>query len=308
MLSTVRSTHGGSANIDYVIGVDGGGTGTRVGVARPDGTLLAQANAGPSALGQGVESAWGQIQLAVTDAFRSVGIPPAPADRCVLAAGLSGYGHKPWRDDFLARNPGFACVMVESDGYAMLMGAHGGQPGVMVTAGTGSIGEALYADGSRREVGGWGFPVGDEGSGAWLGLRAMAHTQAVQDGRMPPGNLAHKVLDHCGGSAEALLAWCSDARQFKYAQLALLVFEAADAESQPDPVAISLLDDAAHALECLADVLDPHAQMPVAVCGSVGQRLQTRLSNALQSRCVAPAHDASYGALMLAMNFLETME
>ena len=303
MPSAVRS-----ANIDYVIGVDGGGTGTRVRVARPDGTLLAQGAAGPSALGQGVDSAWRQILLAVTTAFNSGGIAFPDVSRCVLAAGLSGSGHKPWREDFLALNPGFASVLVESDGYTMLIGAHSGKSGVMVTAGTGSIAEALYADGSRREVGGWGFPVGDEGSGAWLGLRAMAHTHAAQDGRMPQGALARKILDHCGGSAEALLAWCADARQFKYAQLALLVFEAAEEELQPDPVAQALLNEAARALEFLADVLDPESQLPVAVCGSVGQRLQRRLSNALQSRCVVPAHDASHGALMLAMNYGETME
>lgn len=294
--------------IDFVIGVDGGGTGTRVRIALPDGKLLAQGAAGPSALGQGVEPAWAQIMLAVTAAFHSKGLVPPQWSRCVLAAGLSGYGHKPWRDEFLARNPGFAEVLVESDGYAMLLGAHDGKPGVMVTAGTGSIAEALYADGSRREVGGWGFPVGDEGSGAWLGLRAMAHTHAVQDGRVPPGALSRKILAHCGGSAEGLLACCADARQFKYAQLALLVFEAAEAEPEADLVAQALLDEAARALDSLADVLDPHAHMPVAVCGSVGQRLQSRLSKALQDRCVVPAHDASHGALMLALKYLETME
>ena len=86
------------------------------------------------------------------------------------------------------------------------------------------------------------------------------------------------------------------------------MFEAAEEELQPDPVAQALLNEAARALECLADVLDPESQLPVAVCGSVGQRLQRRLSNALQSRCVVPAHDASHGALMLAMNYGETME
>ena len=297
-----------SAKISYVIGVDGGGTGTRVRVALQNGTLLAQGSAGPSALGQGVSSAWSQILLAISAAFHSTGLPLPHWSCCVLAAGLSGYGHKPWREEFLALNPGFASVLTESDGHAMLIGAHSGKPGVMVTAGTGSIAEALYADGSRREAGGWGFPVGDEGSGAWLGLRAMAHTHAAQDGRVSQGALARRILDHCGGNAEALLAWCADARQFKYAQLALLVFDAAEVEPQPDPVALDLLDEAARAIACLVDVLDPASQMFVAVCGSVGQRLQPRLPHALQNRCVVPAHDASHGALMLAMNYVETLQ
>lgn len=288
--------------IDYVIGVDGGGTGTRVRVADRYGTPLSQGVAGPSALGQGVESAWVNILQAIHSAFESCPIPVPHWSRCVLAAGLSGNGHRPWRDGFLALNPGFAALVLESDATTMLWGAHAGKPGVLVTAGTGSIGEALYADGGRREVGGWGFPVGDEGSGAWLGLRAMAHTQAVEDGREPPGALSQRVRAHCGDSADALLAWCADARQFKYAQLALLVFEAADS----DPVARRLLEAAARELERLAAVLDPQGQMPVAVCGSVGKQLQMHLSEGLRNRCVAPAFDPTQGALFLALKYLET--
>ena len=288
--------------IDFVIGVDGGGTGTRVRVADRHGIHLAQGVSGPSALGQGLESAWTNILQAITSAFQSCLLPVPHWSRCILAAGLSGNGHQPWREGFLALNPGFAAVRVESDAYTMLLGAHAGKPGVMVTAGTGSIAEALYPDGGRREVGGWGFPVGDEGSGAWLGLRAMAHTQAVEDGRAVPGPMAIQVRIHCGGSAAALLTWCADARQFKYAQLALLVFDTA----QTDPVASALLDDAARELERMAHVLDPQADLPVAVCGSVGKQLLPRLSSALQQRCVSPAHDATYGALLLAFRDLET--
>lgn len=287
--------------IDYLIGVDGGGTGTRVRVARCNSMARANGAAGPSALGQGIESAWVNILQAIHVAFESCAWPIPHWSQCVLAAGLSGYGHQPWRESFVALNPGFSAVLLESDATTMLWGAHGGNPGVMVTAGTGSIAEALYTDGSRREVGGWGFPVGDEGSGAWLGLGAMAHTQAVEDGREAPGPLSVLVRAHCGGSASALLAWCADARQFKYAQLALLVFEAADS----DPVARRLLDAAARELERLVHVLDPQGHMPVAVCGSVGQQLQSRLAEGLQRRCVAPTHDATEGALFMAQKYLE---
>lgn len=287
--------------VDYVVGVDGGGTGTRVRLARPDGTLLALATAGPSALGQGLQAAWMQILLAVTTAFQQAQIGVPPWSRCLLAAGLSGNGHKPWREGFLALNPGFATVLLESDAYTMLLGAHAGRPGIMVAAGTGSIAEALYPDGSRREVGGWGFPVGDEGSGAWLGLRAMAHTHAAVDGRVAPGALADRVRAQCGAGAEDLLAWCADARQNKYAQLAPLVFDAA----KSDPFAHALLCEAARALEQMADVLDPQCGLLVALCGSVGQQLQPKMSAALQNRCVVPAQDASLGALALAFKFLE---
>ena len=62
---------------------------------------------------------------------------------------------------------------------------------------------------------------------------------------------------------------------------------------------------AARALEQMADVLDPQCGLPVALCGSVGQQLQPKMSAALQNRCVVPAQDASLGALALAFKFLE---
>lgn len=287
--------------IEFLLGVDGGGTGTRVLVADRQGVVLAQASAGPSALGQGVDAAWHEILTAIRSAFTSLKHPTPHWSRCALGAGLSGVNHRPWRDAFLAQNPGFAHIKLESDAYTALLAAHGGQRGAMVAAGTGSIGEALYADGTRRQVGGWGFPVGDEGSGAWLGLRAIAHAQHVLDGRSPGGPLAARIHTHCGDNRDALQAWCAMAGQFEYAQLARPVMESA----AHDPIADALLTNAAHALDQMAHALDPEGDLPLAIFGSVGCLLQPRLAPATQARCVPTPRDAVYGALTLIQHTLE---
>lgn len=287
--------------ISHLIGVDGGGTGTRVLVADRHGVVLAQASAGPSALGQGVASAWQSILSAIAAAFQSLQQETPVWYQCVLGAGLSGVNHQPWREQFLAMNPGFARIALESDAYTALLAAHGGQAGVMVAAGTGSIAEALYADGTRRQVGGWGFPVGDEGSGAWMGLRAMAHAQQTVDGRAPGGPLADQILQQCGGSRGTLQQWCAVARQYDYAQLARTVFACA----QKDPVAESLLDESATALEDMAAALDPQAALPLAIYGSVGRALMPRLAPATRGRCIASPKEAAYGALTLVHQLVE---
>jgi len=287
--------------ISHLIGVDGGGTGTRVLVADRRGVVLAQASAGPSALGQGVASAWQSILSAIKTAFQNLQQETPVWYQCVLGAGLSGVNHQPWREQFLAMNPGFARIALESDAYTALLAAHGGQAGVMVAAGTGSIAEALYSDGTRRQVGGWGFPVGDEGSGAWMGLRAMAHAQQAVDGRTPGGPLSDQILQHCGGSRETLQQWCAGARQHEYAQLARTVFDCAHC----DPVAESLLGRAATALEDMATALDPEATLPLAIYGSVGRSLMPRLAPATQNRCIPTPQDAAYGALTLVQHLLE---
>jgi glucosamine kinase len=166
---------------------------------------------------------------------------------------------------------------------------------VIVVAGTGSVGEVLRSDGSRLAVGGWGFPVGDEGSGAWLGLHAMRLAHQSIDARVPAGPLARAVFALAGETRERLLAWCEHAGQHEYAQLAPLVFEA----EASDNAAKHLLDVAARALEALAVALDPQGQLPLAVVGSIAVRLAARFSPSMRNRCVAAQGDAAEGALHL---------
>ncbi len=288
--------------IEFLLGVDGGGTGTRALAQRRDGTVVGRGEAGPSALGQGIGPAWSAIQQALHSAFEAGGVAVPPWNQCALGAGLSGVHNPTWRNEFLAANPGFARITLETDGYAMLLGAHGGQPGAMIAVGTGSVGEALRRDGSHVGVSGWGFPVGDESSGAWLGLCAMRLAQCAMDGRAVAGPLARAVWQQCGQDRDALQAWCGRAGQFAYAQLAPLVFDTAAS----DAAAEQLLNQAAADLETMASALDPAGELPLAVCGSVGKMLVSRLPAAVRQRCVEAQQDAAGGALLMTRDSLGT--
>jgi glucosamine kinase len=182
----------------------------------------------------------------------------------------------------------------------MLLGAHGGQPGAIVIAGTGSIAESLRADGSRATVGGWGFRVDDEGSGGWLGLQAVRHGLAAFDGRANVSPLARRVWMHCGDERETLQSWCTEAGQFEFAQLARAVFEC----EASDPAAARLLQQATLALEDLALAIDPRGRLPLAVAGSIGERLTPRMRPALRARIVPAQAGAAEGALTLARRAL----
>lgn len=289
--------------VEFLFGVDGGGTSTRAVVARMDGRILGRGTAGPSALGQGVTQAWRNIELACRRALDEARLPQPGWEHCALGAGLSGAGSVAPRESFLAADPGFAHVALESDSHTLLLGAHGGLPGAILIAGTGSVAEALMPNGERRIVGGWGFPVGDEGSGAWLGLNAMRHAQAALDGRVTPGPLARQVWGVCGRTREQLLRWCAEAGQARYAQLAPMVFQ----QAAHDREAAELLARAAHALEALALAVDPGGRLPLAVSGSVGERLAPRLSATVRQRAVQPQQPADAGALMLLQQALSSL-
>lgn len=275
--------------VRWWVGIDGGGTSTRAVVADAEGRILGRGESGASALGQGAGQAWRHVAEAIARAA----VPGLALEDCALGLGLSGTGVPAQLQTFVAADPGVARFTLVTDGLAALLGAHGGGPGALLISGTGSVAEALLPDGSRRMVGGWGWQIGDEGSGAWLGQQAMKIAQAAYDDRAPRGALAEAVYATTGASREALLAFCAEAGQGGYASLARLVFDC----EPSDPAASALLDAAARALEELAAAL--HPTLPLALAGSIALRLAPRLSPALQSRRVEPQGDAAVGALWL---------
>lgn len=285
------------SRIDFLLGVDGGGTGTRVRLARPGGAELSQGAGGPSGLGLGVKRAWDTVQQAAAAAFAAAGIERPSPDRVAIGLGLAGVHNKQWAAEFVAANPGYAAVRLETDAFTTLMGAHGGAPGAIVAIGTGSVGEALFADGTRREVGGWGFPAGDEASGSWIGLRAIGHIEQVLDGRRERSSFADSVIEACGGNRDAsprdaIQVWLGKATQTAYASLAPLVLRHAD-----DPVARAILLDAGSEVAAIAHALDPQGTLPLALCGGLGAALRDFLPSGLLARTTPPRGDSAAGAL-----------
>lgn len=300
MTHTLLSPHGTLppatlAGLHHLLGVDGGGTGTRVKLADRHGRILAQGVSGPSALGQGAEQAWRHVQQAIHAAVASGGISDFDPARCAIGLGLSGVSVAAQAQAFLAKQPGYALLALDGDGYTTVLGAHGGRPGAVVAAGTGVVGEALRRDGSRAMASGWGWVTGDEGSGAWLGLQAMRHAQQALDGRAQAGALAEAVWALAGRDRRSVLAWCAAAGQHGFAGLAPFVFDSAAA----DPVAAELIARAVAELERLALALDPQAALPLALAGSIALRLSPHFSAAFRARCVSAQGDSADGALLL---------
>jgi glucosamine kinase len=283
--------------IDYLIGVDGGGTGTRVRIARlsPGGAIeLAQGASGPSGLGLGIARAWAAVQDAVANGFAAAGIEPPFPTRIAIGLGLAGVHNRQWAQEFVDADPGYAALRLETDAFTTLLGAHGGRPGAIVAIGTGSVGEVLLPDGTRREVGGWGFPAGDEASGGWIGLAAVNHIEQVLDGRRAHSAFAADVIDACGGHRAAIQVWLGRATQTAYATLAPLVLKHAD-----DPAARAILTKAGDEAAAIARALDPDGTLPLALCGGLGTALRDWLPPALAARARAPDGDSARGALRL---------
>jgi glucosamine kinase len=285
----------------YLIGVDGGGSGTRLVLADTAGRVLARAQAGPSALALGAASAWAAIESAAADAFAQVGgtveAATLPWPSCILVCGLAGVNHAAWRQAFVASAPRLRQLVVESDAYTALLGAHQGAPGVVIALGTGSIGAVLNRAGRCETVGGYGFPSSDEASGAWLGLRAMQYAQYALDGRASLDAYAGALLDACGAhTRETLIAWLAAARQADYAGLAPTVLA-----HRRHPFVLPLLEQAGLEIARMIAALDPSASLPVALTGGLALALAEWVPQSHHARLVPAAADSAAGALWLAL-------
>jgi glucosamine kinase len=279
----------------FLIGVDGGGSGTRVVLGDAHGRELALAASGPSGLGLGIERAWQAILAGCTEAFRQAGVAPQ-WERCVLGCGLAGFNNPDWLAAFHAQAPKLAGLAVEHDAYTTLLGAHGGAHGVIVALGTGSVAAAADGVGEYRIASGFGFPSGDEASGAWLGLRIVVYAQQALDGRAPLDALAQALLERVGAQdRDGLIVWLCNANQTAYASLAPIVIAHAS-----HPFAARLLKEAGEEIGKMITALDASGELPVALCGGLGQPLRDYVPQHLQGRLRAPLGDSAHGAWQLA--------
>ncbi|HTZ34479.1 MAG TPA: BadF/BadG/BcrA/BcrD ATPase family protein [Stellaceae bacterium] len=285
-----------ASNGDLLLGVDGGGTRCRARLARRSGEVLAEGEAGPANLRLGHGEAFAAVLDAAGQCFAAAGLRNrdlAHTDACLALAGAS----EPSDLAAARRRPlPFRRTVIVSDAEAACLGAHGGGDGAIVVVGTGSIGWAIV-DGHRHRVGGWGFAVSDEGSGAWLGREAIRRALWAHDGRAGWTPLLAAVFDRFARDPHAIVRWTATARPGDYARVAALV--AAEAQ-RGDAAGVELMRAAAAHIDALAARLVAIGARRVAPVGGLAQAIAPYLATETRRRLVAPQQDALAGALRLA--------
>jgi glucosamine kinase len=276
----------------FVIGVDGGGTRTRVIVADEGGHQLATAEGPGSAIHPG-ETARSADIIAQTIGAALDQISPDRARARCLCVGVAGVGRGEARESLLdeldARNlAGETLVM--ADAMIALEDAFDDGAGILLIAGTGSIAVGRGPTGEVARSGGWGFVCGDEGSGAWLGQRALGVVTAAHDGREPETGLTNPLLQAAGvDGIDALVPWASRATPADLARLAPAVLEVAatgDLRSS-SLVALAVEELGLHVLALSRRLFaDERATFSLALSGGLlarGALLRRRLEQRLKS-------------------------
>jgi N-acetylglucosamine kinase-like BadF-type ATPase len=291
-----------------LIGVDVGGSKTAAGVSNGD-QVIARAE-GPGAAvrpGRALASA-----ATVAEVVRQALAKAGRLTGDILLVGAAGAGREPERDELrkaLRAENVAERVVVTTDIEIALAAAFGEGPGIVVSAGTGSVAVGRDRTGRQHRIGGYGWQMGDEGSGYAIGRAALGAVSRAADGRSPRTALTERVLSATRSQDfDALVRWAAGASPAEVAALAPPVLETA---ATGDVLAQGIADYAARELSqlavCLLPVMDIDPPIGVAITGgllgadtALRRRVLARLTEEPGLQPIETQVDPVLGALRLA--------
>ena len=303
----------------YVLGLDAGGTKTSAVVLDDARRELGRGLGGPGNYhSAGAEGTLAAIRDATGEALAQAGLTAGDlAAACFAMSGVDRPADRAVAEGF-ARDalPGVPTVVC-NDAVAAVYSGTGKAEGVVIVAGTGSIVYGFAPDGRRARAGGWGYHLGDEGSGWRIAEQSFIAITRAHDGRSPPTNLTALYLAHLGLAApEDLITWAYSPAWTRddVAALAVLTLEAA---GSADVTAMQIVQQAAASLaegaRVVAEKLAMH-QSPFDVVQVGGlfrsplyrEAMRCALSReSANARLLMPSVDAAVGAAWLALDTIQ---
>lgn len=292
--------------VPFFLGIDGGGTKTRCLLGDQNSILARGSGGGCSILRSGEACVQESLAGAIHEACVQAGVSPRQIARtCAGVTGCTDDGVASLVQRLLLDTVGGA-IEVIGDMEIALEGAFGGDPGVIVIAGTGSIVYGRNAKGEKARAGGYGRFVSDEGSGYWIGAQALHEVLRAHASGLDTALLSVLMSELGAATVNDLVVRVNDNPAPDFAPLFPAVQKAA---AQGDRVASGVLRRAGDELAQLARIVIERLfgaeEVLVATHGGVfanSPQVSAAFQIALreccpQTHCVARDVDPSLGAL-----------
>ncbi len=301
---------------DLVLGIDGGGTGTRTLLAvASTGEIIGRAESGPSNIQSvGVETALKALNTSIEQAFRSANLPQATVQ--AIGLGLAGVDRQEGLDIIHAWASRMAVakqVRVANDATLLIAAGTPEGWGLAVIAGTGSIAFAQAPDGAVGRCGGWGYTLGDEGSAYVIAHRALRAACRSYDRVAPPTVLVDRFVKRMNVSSAPELIPAVYRGPWDRAAIAGLAPMVLDAAAEGDEVASEIVKDevtefARTAVGAVVNNGLPKQGLPIALAGGLLLNselyrewfLQAVLELGVTPGIVTPVQEPARGAVVLA--------
>jgi glucosamine kinase len=285
-----------------LLGVDGGGSTCRARLCTIAGATLSEAGAANVRLG--LEQSFASVRAATRQCLRAAGLSARDLDRMVACLALAGASEPGQLEALQRREHPYRAAVFVTDAQAACVGAHGGGNGGIIVVGTGSIGWA-EVNGRQYRVGGWGWPISDEGSGAWLGCEALRRTLWAHDRRIPWTPLLRSLFRKFQSDPHAIVRWMTGALPKDFATFAPEIVEHV---LDNDPVGVELMRAASAHVDALAQLLVEFGADRLALAGGLAALVEPWLADDTRRHLVAPQGDAVAGALQLARDAAQSLQ
>lgn len=280
------------------IGVDGGGTSCRTRLAAPDGAVLAECAGGPANVSD-FDGAMGRITATLGDLLAQGGVGRGDLGAASAHLGLAGVTGPVMADRVRAAilgKLGFGRATVGGDQVTTVIGALGGADGAVAAIGTGSF-VGRSRGGRVTTLGGRGFLLGDQASGAWLGKRLLQEVMLAADGLRGHGALSRALLARHGGDLARVIGFALSERPAGFAALAPEVLAAATAG---DALARDLVTEGADYVVRALHALGWRAGEGLCLTGGLGPHYRAWLPPEVQASLAEARGGALDGAMVLA--------
>lgn len=285
-----------TTEIKYYLGIDAGGSRCKARLTNLNGDVIGAAETGPANARIGLDKLKATLVSAAEKALASASLEKEELSGIAAGLGIAGLSRPGVRKRVEEMELPFARHKVDTDAAVASIGAHNGKDGAVLILGTGSIGFIKVGD-TAITIGGYGFPISDEGSGAALGLSAMRHALRALDGRTKPTPLSAAVTEQfCHDTARAI-SWMDQATPRDYAAFAPMVLDHAE---KNDEIARSIVEDAAKHVERFIETIFAKGAPRCALAGGVAPRLTPWLRERTAARLCKAIGDPLDGALILA--------
>ncbi|MFQ3228886.1 BadF/BadG/BcrA/BcrD ATPase family protein [Reinekea sp.] len=281
--------------LNYLIGIDGGGTRCRARITDLHGSILGEAVSGSANVFQNDALAWQSVSASIDEAIQAAKLPANARQKAYVVAGLAGAEVSSAVEKFFTHVENIGHLEILTDAQIACLGAHTLKNGAIFIVGTGTVGIA-QKDEHWKKIGGWGFPLNDEGGGAWLGMQAIKVAIKQYDGLIASSCLSEKVWQKFPSGIDELVAWSQHASSGDYGQFSPLV---TDAYEQNDLHAKLIIEEQAAVLTEKISALATN-NIPLCLMGGLASWAQPLLPPAIQQQLKKPDGDALTGALLLA--------
>ncbi len=213
------------ATVLWRIGVDAGATRCRARARDADWNALAEANGSAANVHVDFDAAIAVMRTVVGEILATAELGDADRARIGLGFGIAGLNDESDAARVVGAFPGFGLVRAANDATTACIGAHSGDDGGLVIAGTGSAAIARVM-GRETIVGGRGFTLGDDGSAAHIGLDALRAAILAYDGLGPASALTAAIFGEFGDDAVSMLRWARAAKPSDFGAFAPRVLQA----------------------------------------------------------------------------------